>query len=229
MIDPQNLRLLEALLFASAEPLGEEALKKHFPEGTELEPLVEALTETYAPRGVNVMRVAGGLTLRTAPDLAPRLQLERTVTRRLSRAAIETLAIVAYHQPVTRAEIEEIRGVVLGRGTLDALMEQGWIKPGKRRETPGRPVTWNTTEQFLLHFGLESLRDLPGLEELKASGLLDAKPTSLGETAEAVAEPSESEVEPNEFAPAPEGEGAKDARTETADEDAPAAAGDKTA
>jgi segregation and condensation protein B len=228
MIDPQNLRLLEALLFASAEPVGEEALKKHFPEGIELEPLVEALTETYAPRGVNVIRVAGGLALRTAPDLAPRLQLERTVTRRLSRAAIETLAIVAYHQPVTRAEIEEIRGVVLGKGTLDALMEQGWIKPGKRRETPGRPVTWNTTEQFLLHFGLEGLRDLPGLEELKASGLLDAKPTSLGETSEAVAEPSEAEVEPNEFAPAPDGEGVEDARTETAG-GAPAEAGDKTA
>src|SRR3954471_20040308 len=129
----EALRLIEALLFAAAEPLDEAALAQRFPEGTEIGALLAELAEAYQGRGVNVVRVAGGWTLRTAPDLAPRLKLEQTVTRKLSRAAIETLAIVAYHQPVTRAEIEEIRGVVVSSGTLDVLMEAGWIGPKGRR------------------------------------------------------------------------------------------------
>jgi segregation and condensation protein B len=180
----QALRLLEALLFASAAPMSEEALAAHFPADTDLPGLIAQLANTYAGRGVNVTRVGGGWTFRTAADLAPRLRFERTVSRRLSRAAVETLAIIAYHQPVTRAEIEEIRGVALGKGTLDALMESGWIKPGRRKQTPGRPVTWLTTDAFLEHFGLDSLTDLPGLEELKAAGLLDSRATSLGDTIE---------------------------------------------
>jgi segregation and condensation protein B len=150
-----QLRLLEALLFASAAPLDEESIALRLPEGSD---------------------IAGGWTLRTAPDLGPRLKLEQTVTRKLSRAAIETLAIVAYHQPVTRGEIEEIRGVIVSSGTLDVLMEAGWIMPKGRRETPGRPVTWITTDQFLAHFGLADRRDLPGIEELKAAGLIGPRP-----------------------------------------------------
>jgi segregation and condensation protein B len=194
----QALRLLEALLFASATPMSDEALATHFPAGTDLPGLLAELANIYAGRGVNVTRVSGGWTFRTAADLAPRLRLEKTVSRRLSRAAVETLAIIAYHQPVTRAEVEEIRGVALGKGTLDALMESGWIKPGKRKQTPGRPVTWLTTEGFLEHFGLDSLADLPGIEELKAAGLLDSRPTTLGdniETPEEQDEPSEAERE----------------------------------
>jgi segregation and condensation protein B len=196
----QALRLLEALLFASASPMSDEALATHFPAGTDLPGLVAELANAYAGRGVNVTRVGGGWTFRTAADLAPRIRLEKTVSRRLSRAAVETLAIIAYHQPVTRAEVEEIRGVALGKGTLDALMESGWIKPGKRRQTPGRPVTWHTTDAFLEHFSLDSLNDLPGVEELKAAGLLDARPTTLADTAEAPAEPErESEAEREEI------------------------------
>ena len=223
--DPQDLRLVEALLFASAEPLTEEGLRRHLPEGADVAALMAAVTEAYGARGVNVVRVAGGWTLRTAPDLAPRLQLERTVTRRLSRAAVETLAIIAYHQPTTRAEVEEIRGVALGKGTLDALMEAGWIKPGRRRETPGRPVTWMTTEQFLHHFGLDSLKDLPGLEELKAAGLLEAKPTTLGESLdmpEAPQEETPDEAPGEEFERAHEEPPIDDGDDRTPDEDAAA-------
>ena len=171
-----RLRVLEALLFASAAPLDEASLAERLPTGSDVAALVAELGEHYGGRGVNVVRVAGGWTLRTAPDLGPRLKLEQTVTRKLSRAAIETLAIIAYHQPVTRGEIEEIRGVVVSGGTLDVLMEAGWIAPKGRRETPGRPVTWVTTEAFLSHFGLADRRDLPGLEELKAAGLVGPRP-----------------------------------------------------
>ena len=129
------------------------------------------------------MRVAGGWTFRTAPDLAPELRRERVVARRLSRAAVETLAIVAYHQPVTRAEIEAIRGVSLARFTLDRLIEAGWVRPAGRREAPGRPLTWATTPEFLAHFGLDSLKDLPDIDELRAAGLLDIGPSALGEAA----------------------------------------------
>ena len=171
-----QLRLLEALLFASAAPLDEESIARRLPEGSDVAALVAELGEHYRGRGVNLVRIAGGWTLRTAPDLGPRLKLEQSVTRKLSRAAIETLAIVAYHQPVTRGEIEEIRGVVVSSGTLDVLMEAGWIAPKGRRETPGRPVTWVTTEQFLAHFGLADRRDLPGIDELRAAGLVGPRP-----------------------------------------------------
>jgi segregation and condensation protein B len=178
----QALRLIEALLFAAAEPLSEEALASHLAEGTDVESLVVELAEIYKNRGVNLLRIGGGWVFRTAADLAPRLMLERVVTRKMSRAAVETLAIIAYHQPVTRGEVEEIRGVALSRGILDTLMESGWIRPKGHKQTPGRPAMWVTTPEFLTHFGLEALSDLPGIDELKAAGLLDARPsTSLGE------------------------------------------------
>jgi segregation and condensation protein B len=193
----EHLRLLEALLFAAASPLDDASIAARLPEGADVAGLIAELAAHYEPRGVNVVRVAGGWTLRTASDLGPKLKLEQTVMRKLSRAAIETLAIVAYHQPVTRGEIEEIRGVVVSSGTLDVLMEAGWIMPKGRRETPGRPVTWVTTEGFLMHFGLGDRRDLPGIEELKAAGLIGPRPDiSLAETAlpnEAPAAPDEDE------------------------------------
>jgi segregation and condensation protein B len=171
-----QLRLLEALLFASATPLDEAAIKLRLPDGANIPALMADLDLHYRERGVHVVKTAGGWTLRTATDLAPRLKLVQKVQRRLSRAAIETLAIVAYHQPVTRAEIEDIRGVVVSSGTLDNLMEVGWIAPKGRRQAPGRPVTWVTTETFLLHFGLAELGDLPGMEELRAAGLIGPRP-----------------------------------------------------
>jgi segregation and condensation protein B len=178
-----ELRLVEALLFAATSPLDEDGIKQRLPEGADVAALIDELVAFYAPRGVNIVRVAGGWTIRTAPDLAPRLKLTQKVGRKLSRAAIETLAIVAYHQPVTRAEIEEIRGVIISRGTLDTLMEAGWIVPKGRKQTAGRPVTWVTTEVFLLHFGLAGLGDLPGVDELRAAGLIGPRPVStLSET-----------------------------------------------
>ncbi|WP_374449271.1 SMC-Scp complex subunit ScpB [Stella sp.] len=193
-IDP-HLRLAEALLFAAAEPLDAETIAQRLPEGTDVAALMERLAADYAPRGVQVVRVAGRWALRTAPDLAGALRLERTVARKPTRAAIETLAIIAYHQPVTRAEIEEIRGVALSRGTLEILMEAGWIKPKGRRQTPGRPATWVTTEAFLAHFGLDQLSDLPGIDELKAAGLLDQRPVlnPLPSEADAAAADAEDE------------------------------------
>jgi segregation and condensation protein B len=172
----QQLRLLEALLFASAAPQDEETLRSHLPEGTDLPGLIAELTQLYANRGVNLVATGQKWAFRTAPDLAAQLRKETTVPRKLNRAAVETLAVIAYHQPITRPEIEEIRGVSLSRGTLDVLLEVGWVKPGRRREGPGRPLTWLTTEAFLDHFGLGSIRDLPGIEELKAAGLLDKRP-----------------------------------------------------
>ena len=171
-----QLRLVEALLFASAEPLGRAQLMRHLPEDTDLDELMEELAGLYANRGVNLVHLGERWAFRSAPDLAPLMQIETTVERKPTRAAVETLAIIAYHQPVTRAEIEEVRGVALSRGTLDTLLEAGWIKPKGRRRTPGKPVTWGTTEAFLDHFGLESLDSLPGLAELKAAGLIDARP-----------------------------------------------------
>ena len=169
-------RLLEALLFAAVEPLDEAVLAQRFPEGTNLPGLLADLQDSYAGRGVELVQRERRWAFRTAPDLAPYLRIQEDVSRKLSRAAVETLAIIAYHQPVTRAEIEGIRGVATSKGTLDLLMENGWIKPGRRRETPGRPLTWVTTGHFLDHFGLNSLRDLPGVEDLRAAGLLDARP-----------------------------------------------------
>lgn len=194
-----QLRRLEAMLFASAEPLSGPALAARLPEGANVEELLGELRDLYANRGVNLVRRGKGWAFRTAPDIAPWLKLESTVQRKLSRAATETLAIIAYQQPVTRAEIEEIRGVAPGRGTLDILLEAGWIKPRGRRRVAGRPITWGTTETFLDAFGLESLDALPGIEELKAAGLLDRRAGMAAiamrqsELDQAGAEPRESE------------------------------------
>ncbi len=174
-VRPEELRLLEALLFASTEPLDTAALAKRMPEGVDVKAALLQLQSDYAMRGVNLVRVASKWTFRTAGDLAWLMTRESTETRRLSRAAIEMLAIIAYHQPVTRAEIEDIRGVITSKGTLDVLLETGWIKPRGRRKTPGRPLTFGTTEAFLSQFSLEALGDLPGLEELKGTGLLDSR------------------------------------------------------
>ena len=192
----EQLRLVEALLFAVAEPIGQEALALHLDEAADIAGLLRELAESYAGRGVNLVRLAGGWTFRTAPDLADKLRVERPVARKLSRAAVETLAVIAYHQPVTRAEIEQIRGVALGKGTIDTLMEAGWVRPKGRRAGPGRPLLWVTTPGFLVHFGLDSLNELPGLDELRAAGLLELTPFILPEQAgEKGAEP-EVRIEP---------------------------------
>jgi segregation and condensation protein B len=170
----QHLRMLEALLFAAAEPLAEAELAARLPEDTDVRALLAELQAAYAGRGVNLRRVEERWAFRTAEDLGFLLQHNQVEERRLSRAAIETLAIIAYHQPVTRAEIEEIRGVSISKGTLDVLMETGWVRLRGRRRSPGRPVTYGTTSAFLDHFGLERVGDLPGLAELKGAGLLDA-------------------------------------------------------
>jgi segregation and condensation protein B len=172
---PEELRLLEALLFASAEPLDESTLAARMPDGIDVRAALDRLRQEYASRGVNLVRIAGKWTFRTAVDLAWLLARDSVEPRRLSRAATETLAIIAYHQPVTRAEIEEIRGVSASKGTLDVLLETGWIKPRGRRKAPGRPITFGTTDTFLSHFGLDSIADLPGLDELKGTGLLDGQ------------------------------------------------------
>lgn len=168
-------RLVEALIFASADPVGEADLAAELAADVDLPALLARLEADYAGRGVELVRVAGKWQFRTAADLAPRLSRRVVEPKKLGRPALETLAIVAYHQPVTRAEIEQIRGVTLSRGTLDVLLEAGWIRMRGRRRTPGRPVTWGTTEAFLVHFGLESIQDLPGLEELKGAGLLEGQ------------------------------------------------------
>jgi segregation and condensation protein B len=170
-----HLRMVEAIIFASSEPVSEKALAERLPEGADLASVLSALGETYAGRGVNLVRSGSNWAFRTADDLAFLLQKEAVQQRRLSRAALEMLAIIAYHQPVTRAEIEEIRGVVTSKGTLDVLMETGWIRMRGRRRSPGRPVTYGSTEHFLDHFGLAELRDLPGLDELKGAGLLQSQ------------------------------------------------------
>ncbi len=172
--DLEILRMVEALLFASAEPLSAEELAGRLPSGSDIERLLEELQRFYANRGVNLVRVAGKWAFRTAEDLAFLMHRSREEQRKLSRAALETLAIIAYHQPVTRAEIEEIRGVSTSKGTLDVLLETTWIRMRGRRRTPGRPVTYGTTEAFLEHFGMDTVKDLPGLEELKGAGLLDS-------------------------------------------------------
>ena len=171
----EELRLVEAMLFASAEPLDEATLAERLPQGLDMHALLLELQQEYASRGVNLVRINSKWTFRTANDLAWLLSKETIEARKLSRAAIETLAIIAYHQPVTRAEIEEIRGVSTSKGSVDVLLETGWIRPRGRRKSPGRPVTYGTTEAFLSHFGLDAVGDLPGVEELKGSGLLDGR------------------------------------------------------
>jgi segregation and condensation protein B len=171
----RHLRILEALLFASAQPLRPAEMAPYFGEGVDVPSLLLALQAQYQGRGVNLVRRGEAWAFRTAEDLGFLLRREEQETRPLSRAALETLSIIAYHQPATRAEIEEVRGVATGKGTLDLLMEAGWVRMRGRRRTPGRPVTYGTTEAFLDHFGLEALSDLPGLDELKGSGLLSGR------------------------------------------------------
>ena len=185
------VRMAEALLFAAVEPLDEATLKARLPTGAVIADVVDALTRSYANRGVNLVEVGGKWTFRTAPDLKYLLEFVQQESRRLSKAAVETLAIVAYHQPVTRAEIEEIRGVSISKGTLDLLIEAGWAKIAGRKRTPGRPVTYGTTEAFLEHFSLKSVDDLPGIDELKATGLLEVRIASN----EALGESVDGEVE----------------------------------
>ncbi len=174
--DMDPLRVVEAMLFASAEPLSPHAMHERLPEGTDLGAVMEELQKKYTGGGVELKQVGKNWAFRTAADVESSLTVEKEVERKLSKAALETLSIIAYHQPITRAEIENIRGVATHKGTLDALMEMDWIKPGRRRETPGRPLTWVSTDHFLDHFQLESLRDLPGMDDLKAAGLLDTRP-----------------------------------------------------
>ena len=177
-LDSEHLRMLEAILFAASEPVDETVVGRSLPQGANVSALLVELQEIYSGRGVNLVKVAEKWQFRTAPDLSFLLRREKPEQKRLSRAAIETLAIIAYHQPVTRAQIEDIRGVALSKGTIDALMEVGWVKIRGRKRTVGRPVTYGTTESFLVHFGLESVGDLPGVDELKAAGFLDAMPAA---------------------------------------------------
>jgi len=170
----EKLRIMEAVLFAAAEPMDEAALIEFFTASDDIGQLLEELQNLYAGRGVNLARVAGKWAFRTAPDLSFILERYSVEPKKLSRAALETLSIIAYHQPVTRAEIEEIRGVSTSKGTLDVLMEMGWVRMRGRRRAPGRPVTYGSTDLFLEHFGLDSVKDLPGLAELKGAGLLDS-------------------------------------------------------
>jgi segregation and condensation protein B len=179
---PEQERMVEAILFAAREPLTTTEIARRLPQGCDAPAALRALAARHQDRGVMLERAGDAWAFRTAPDLAWLMTPEQTEEKRLSRAAIETLAIVAYHQPVTRAEIEEIRGVSLSRGTLDQLIELGWVRLGRRRQTPGRPVTFVTTDAFLDHFGLESARDLPGLAELRAAGLLGERPEGVPAT-----------------------------------------------
>ena len=172
----QNIRLLEAILFASTDLVTEKTLARRMPEGVEVATLLEELKFHYEGRGVNLVHVGRAWAFRSAGDLANVLNREIEVARKLGRATIETLAIIAYHQPITRGEIEEIRGVSLSKSTFDTLFEQGWIRPRGRRQSPGRPTAWGTADGFLDHFGLESIKDLPGIDELKSAGLLDKRP-----------------------------------------------------
>ncbi len=172
---PEDVRIAEAMVFASAEPLEESAIAARLSAGADVAAVMQDLQRLYAGRGVNLVRVARRWTFRTANDLSWLLAREGEEKRKLSRAAIETLAIVAYHQPVTRADIEEIRGVAVSKGALDVLMEAGWVRMRGRRKAPGRPITYGTTSEFLIQFGLDAIGDLPGLDELQAAGLFDGK------------------------------------------------------
>lgn len=177
-MNSHHVRIVEAVLFASRDPVSVEKLAAFLPSGSDVESLIQTLRDDYAHRGVQLVFHGGGWAFRTAPDLAAHLRTEQREVRRLSRAAVEVLAIIAYHQPVTRAEIEDMRGVSLSKGTLDALMEAGWVAPRGRRKVPGRPLQWGTTPEFLSHFALDSLESLPSVKELKAAGLLDIRPNA---------------------------------------------------
>ena len=200
----KDLNLLEAIIFASSEPVSERVLSDKMPDGCDLESLLVDLKKHYQNRGVNLKQVGKSWAFRTSPEIANALKIERTVTRKLSRAAIETLAICAYHQPVTRAEIEEIRGVGLSKGTMDVLFEAGWIRPRGRRQSPGKPVTWGTTEGFLDQFGMDTIDDLPGMDELKAAGLIDKRPAiqtlatrgEMESDSSSAEQPDNTEIEP---------------------------------
>ena len=172
---PEDLRVVEALLFASAEPLEEAALAARLPHGCDVKAALAELQRQYAGRGVEIVKLGGRWMFRTAPDMAWLLAREEAEKKKLSRAAVETLAIVAYHQPVTRADIEQIRGVAVSKGALDVLMEAGWVRMRGRRKAPGRPITYGTTGKFLVHFGLEQVGDLPGLDELQGAGLFEGR------------------------------------------------------
>ena len=176
---PDAVRAIEATLFAADEPLGADEIAAYVGEGIDVAAALAELEAHYAGRGIELVERGGRWHFQTAADLAHILRREREESRRLSRAAVETLAIIAYHEPVSRAEIEAIRGVQISRGTLDVLMEAGWVRPAGRREVPGRPLTFATTQEFLTHFGLKSRRDLPGIDDLKAAGLLDPIDTAL--------------------------------------------------
>ncbi len=175
----EHLRMVEALLFATTEPLPVSEIATRLPDDADVEAYLEELKEHYKDRGVQLAEAGGRWFFRTSPDLSFLLRKEVESERKLSRAGVETLAIIAYHQPVTRAEIEEIRGVAVSKGTLDVLMEAGWVRPKGRRQTPGKPLTYGTTDDFLVHFGLENLANLPGFDELKAAGLLDSVDKAL--------------------------------------------------
>lgn len=213
------LRMIEAILFAAENPLSVEEIGVRLPGSADVEGHLRVLERSYENRGVNLVRLGGRYQFRTAPDLAFLMRREVEDTRRLSRAAVETLAIIAYHQPVTRGEIEEIRGVGLSKGTLDVLMEAGWVRPKGRRRTPGRPLQYATSEDFLAHFGLASLDDLPGLAELRAAGMLDSVDDALDrmaadQEAQAAAEAApqidlEDAIDASEGGPDGEGEGGR--------------------
>jgi segregation and condensation protein B len=178
---PDDVRIAEAMVFAAAEPLETSAISARLSVGCDVEAVMGELQRQYAEHGVNLVRAGGRWMFRTAPDLAWLLAREEAEKRKLSRAAIETLAIIAYHQPVTRADVEDIRGVAVSKGALDVLMEAGWVRMRGRRKAPGRPITYGTTTAFLVHFGLESIGDLPGLDELEGAGLFDMKlPSGYG-------------------------------------------------
>ncbi|SDG96144.1 SMC-Scp complex subunit ScpB [Roseospirillum parvum] len=193
-----HARIAEALLFAAPRPLTPRELAERLPRGCDVGQVLDSLRADYQGRGVHLVKLGEGYAFRSAPDLAPYLTEHRNETRKLSRAAVETLAIIAYHQPVTRAEIEEIRGVALSRGTLDVLLEAGWIGPRGRRQSPGRPLTWGTSDSFLDHFGLGGLDELPGIEDLRAAGLLDSRPAIAAYGARADELPLEEEDDPED-------------------------------
>ena len=185
---PEQQRMVEAILFASSTPVTVSELKNRMPQGSDPAFALDELKAQYSSRGVNLVKVGDGWAMRTSADLSFLMRKETIETRKLSRAAVETLAIIAYHQPVTRLEIEEVRGVGVSKGTVDLLLEMDWIKFGRRKMTPGRPVTFVVTQHFLDHFGLESAKDLPGLKELKSAGLLESTIPNVKETGEGVDE-----------------------------------------